>query len=133
MRPIQFLLILGLLASLLLYRCVFRSTIRDRLLVLGFLFTGLMAVLFPDYTSMLAEALGVGRGTDLVMYFFFVAGIFLAILFYAKISRIERSQTELVRALAIATAWPANRETSGLPVPSTPIGAADGPDQDRLP
>ena len=33
MRPIQFLLILGLLASLLLYRCVFRSTIRDRLLV----------------------------------------------------------------------------------------------------
>jgi hypothetical protein len=132
MRPIQFLLILGLLASLLLYRCVFRSTIRDRLLVLGFLFTGLMAVLFPDYTSMLAEALGVGRGTDLVMYFFFVAGIFLAILFYAKIGRIERSQTELVRALAIATAWRPNLETSELPVLSTPIGAADDPDEGRF-
>jgi small membrane protein len=104
MRPIQFILILGLLASLLLYRSVFRSTLRDRILVLGFLLAGLLAVLFPDYTSRIAEFLGVGRGSDLVMYFFFVAAIFFAILFYSKLSRIEQGQTELIRFLAISTA-----------------------------
>jgi hypothetical protein len=37
MRPIQFLLILGLLASVVLYRYAFRSTLRDRILAMGFL------------------------------------------------------------------------------------------------
>jgi hypothetical protein len=110
MRPIQFLLVLGLLASLVLYRYAFRSTLRDRILALGFVSAGLIAVLFPDYTSVLAEYLGVGRGTDLVMYFFIVTTIFFGIHFFSKVARIERCQTELVRALAIAAARPAERE-----------------------
>ena len=85
MRPIQFILILGLLTSLLVYRYAFRSTLRDRILVLSFLFSGLLAVLFPDHTSMIAEFLGVGRGSDLIMYFFFVAAVFFAILFYFEV------------------------------------------------
>ncbi len=107
MRPIQFILILGLLASLLIYLYAFRSTLRDRILVLGFLFSGLLAVLFPDLTSTIAEFLGVGRGSDLVMYFFFVAAVFFAMLFYSKLSRIEHRQTEIIRFLAISTARPA--------------------------
>ena len=120
MRPIQFILILGLLTSLLVYRYAFRSTLRDRILVLSFLFSGLLAVLFPDHTSMIAEFLGVGRGSDLIMYFFFVAAVFFAILFYSKLSRIEDGQTEIVRFLAISTARPA--ESGQAPAPHVPPG-----------
>ena len=116
MRPIQFILILGLLASLALYRYAYRSTLRDRILILGILAAGLLAVLFPDHTSVLAEYLGVGRGTDLVVYFFFVASIFFSILFYSKLRRLEISQTELIRAMAIATGGPTNdRQKSPAP------------------
>jgi hypothetical protein len=101
MRPIQFVLILGLLASLGLYWYAFRTALRNRLLALGLLLAGLVAILFPDYTTVIAEWLGVARGTDLVMYLFFVTALFIGVLLFSKISRVERCQTELVRALAI--------------------------------
>ena len=104
MRPIQFFLIFGLLVSLGLYWSWFRSALWNRLLLLAFLLSGLTAILFPQYTQVLAEYLGVGRGTDLVMYFFFIAAVFIGVLFYAKLARVERHQTEIVRAIAIASA-----------------------------
>jgi Uncharacterized conserved protein (DUF2304) len=72
-----------------------------------FLLTGLTAILFPQYTQMLAQQTGVGRGTDLVMYFFIISAVFFGVLFFAKLSRVERCQTEIVRAIAIASASPA--------------------------
>ena len=104
MRPIQFLLIIGLLGSLVIYWYALRSALRNRLLALAFLLTGLIAVLFPDYTTVIANWLGVARGTDLVMYLFVVTAVFIGVLFFSKISRVEHCQTELVRALAILNA-----------------------------
>ena len=131
MRPIQFILILGLLTSLVVYRRAFRSTLRDRILVLGFLGSGLLAVLFPDYTSTVAEFLGVGRGSDLVMYLFLVAAVFFAILFHAKLSRIEHAQTEIIRFLAISTVrLPVSREPPAHQNPPAP-GTQPAPEVHR--
>jgi hypothetical protein len=110
MRPIQTILIVGLMGSLLLYWHAFRSPLRNRILALAFLFAGMIAVLFPNYTNIAAEQLGVGRGTDLIMYIFFVTAVFFGVLFFSKLSRLERCQTELVRAFAIANAQGAERE-----------------------
>jgi hypothetical protein len=104
MRPIQFILIGGLLSLLVIYWYAFRSALWNRMLALVFLVAGLFAVLFPEYTTVIAEWLGVGRGTDLVMYLFFLTAIFIGALFFSKIARVERCQTEIVRALAIANA-----------------------------
>jgi hypothetical protein len=113
MLPIQFFLIVGLLVSLGFYWSRFRSALWNRLLSLAFLFAGLTAILFPQYTQVLAEYMGVGRGTDLVMYFFYIAAIFFGVLFFAKLARVERCQTEIVRTIAIASARPAEREPRG--------------------
>jgi hypothetical protein len=110
MLPIQFILILGLLSSLGLYWWRFRSALWNRLLALTFLIAGLTAILFPRYTQVLAESVGVGRGTDLVMYVSFVAAVFFGVQFFAKLARVERRQTEILRAMAIASARPAQRE-----------------------
>ena len=39
-----------------------------RLVILAALFMGALAVLFPNYTTVVASLLGVGRGTDPVSY-----------------------------------------------------------------
>src|SRR5271157_4351799 len=110
MLPIQFILILGLFTSLGVYFYGLRSTLCDRALALGLLFTGIVAILFPDHTSILAQHLGVGRGSDLVMYFFFVAAIFLGVILFSKLHGMERRQTEVVRALALWKARSAERD-----------------------
>ncbi len=114
MRPIQFILILGLLASLGLYYYAFRSTLRDRILVLGFLLCGLLAVLFPDSTSVIAEMLGVGRGSDLIMYLFFVASIFFAVLFYFEAEPDRAIADGAGPRLAIETARPGEAGAAGI-------------------
>jgi hypothetical protein len=74
----------------------------------------------------IAESLGVGRGSDLIMYFFFVAAIFFGILFDSKMSRLERSQTELVRELAILTARSGERPLGVVRPADTPLGRSPG-------
>ena len=129
MRPIQVVLVLGLLASLGIYRYAFRSALGSRILVLGILLAAFIAVLFPNYTQDLAEYLGVGRGVDLLMYFYFVAAIFFAILFLSKVARIERRQTDIVRALALWTAYTAERKSSRSVENSSVITTADSAEQ----
>jgi hypothetical protein len=61
-----------------------------------------IVVLVPDVTNVLAQAVGVGRGADLVVY------VSLAVLFYSLFRLAARQEqqhhelTELVRKIAIA-------------------------------
>jgi hypothetical protein len=113
MRPIQFVLVGGLLISLGMYWYAFRSGVRNRVLSVLFLLAAMIAVLFPDNTQYLADYLGVGRGADLMIYLFFILGLFFGALFFSKINRIERRQTQIVRALAISAARNAERTMKG--------------------
>jgi hypothetical protein len=72
-----------------------------RLALLGIFALGILAVIFPDITSRLAEFVGVERGTDLVLYTLVVVFVGNSIFMAAKFRHHERDLTKLARAIAI--------------------------------
>ena len=62
--------------------------------------TGL-AILWPEVTVRAAAILGIGRGTDLVVYIFVIAFLLACFYFYTKVLKLESDITELVRYLAV--------------------------------
>ena len=101
MTLIQVLLIFGGAMCFFAYLVFFRSVFRDRLVVIVLFLIGTAAVLSPGSTTQVAQVLGVGRGADLIFYLAIIGGLFTGILLYGKIAKLERAQTELVRALAL--------------------------------
>ena len=76
MSLIQIALVLGSILLLLLYSAFLRSTLRDRVLTILLFVIAVVAILFPDLTTRVANVLGVGRGTDLLIYLFVLAAVF---------------------------------------------------------
>ncbi|MDR1448115.1 MAG: DUF2304 domain-containing protein [Candidatus Ancillula sp.] len=68
------------------------------------LFGGILAILEPDLVTYVANAVGVGRGTDLVFYIFAVAFLFQIINSYEGHKRNDEKITELVRKIALMEA-----------------------------
>jgi hypothetical protein len=62
---------------------------------------GIVLVIFPNLTSYVAERLGVGRGTDLLLYFTVLGGMFIAAHLYFQIRRQEAALARVVRELAL--------------------------------
>ena len=104
MKSIQIILLVALLSASAVYLRFLRSSLRDRLLALGFFVVACVAVIAPDLTQRAADLVGVGRGTDLTFYVFAICFVFFAILIYSKVSRLNRALTEVVRRVAIAEA-----------------------------
>lgn len=75
-----------------------------RLSMLAILALGILTVAFPDITTQIAESVGVGRGTDLVLYVLVVVFVGNSIFNAAKFRHHERDITKLARALAIQDA-----------------------------
>lgn len=101
MNLIQPLLVAGLLLIGVLYLNRFRSRIADRLVILFMVSAGILFVCFPVLTSRIANAVGVGRGTDLLLYVSLVGIGFLLIVFYAKIRQMSQTITRLIREDAL--------------------------------
>lgn len=78
----------------------------------GFLLLGAGGyfVIFPDHANVLANYLNVGRGADLMLYFFIIASIFYSISTYQKIKNLERATTILFREKAIKDAGKLGRK-----------------------
>ena len=93
-----------------------------RLLAVGVLALGIVAVWFPLLTTRLANFLGVERGTDLVLYTFVVAFLFSTVSLYQRMYVLERRNADLTRALAIHTSL----ERSGSETEGTPASTSDG-------
>ncbi|MGB5133006.1 MAG: DUF2304 domain-containing protein [Steroidobacteraceae bacterium] len=92
-----------LLATVATMVALQRSTSRFlRLAVLSVVLVGLYFVWVPDQTTRLAEALGVGRGADLVLYLWVVITLALIVFLYLKIVQLSRRLTELTRAQALS-------------------------------
>lgn len=104
MKPVQLLLILGTASLLVVYLGYFRSKLSDRLLGMLLLSVAWFSILLPEYTTRAANLLGVGRGTDLIFYFFGVFTLFALIVLYTHIRALNRQLTALVRHQAIRDA-----------------------------
>ena len=101
MKPIQAILVLLLLVMAGLYFNRLRKKTFDRLIILFFIFVGIILVLMPDWTTAIANLLGVGRGADLIMYLGLLMLSFFCLLLYARIRELEASLTQLVRSIAL--------------------------------
>jgi hypothetical protein len=101
---IQFLLIAAIviLALLVMRRTGADSHLAIRRLLLGlFVLAAVLSILFPQWLSWLANLVGVGRGTDLLLYALVV--VFLAFVWTQYTSNVahQRQVTRLARRIAL--------------------------------
>jgi hypothetical protein len=116
---IQYLLITGVLLLLLVFLRSHGTSSASASVKIGFvlfMMFGVLAVLYPDALSVLARWLGVGRGTDLLLYGLLVAFAFAVLNTRLRFRHIERRYVLLARTIAlrdsqqsIPTAWRTQR------------------------
>lgn len=75
-----------------------------RLFLAAFVIVAILSILFPQWLSLVARLVGVGRGTDLLLY-----GLVLAFLIYVSTAyrrnvQLDRKLTKLARELTLAEA-----------------------------
>ena len=104
MSPIQIFILLLLAFSLFLSILVLRNKVLGRIFFGVQFIVGGIFVLIPDLSSQIATRLGVGRGTDLLLYMLIMLFYITALAFTARIRRMERNQTLMVRSFAIENA-----------------------------
>ncbi|MGA2714151.1 MAG: DUF2304 domain-containing protein [Bryobacteraceae bacterium] len=104
MTSIQGILIAGFVIAAIFASTVFRTKLVYRLMALLLFLTATILVIFPDVTTVIAHALGVGRGADLVLYVSLVTGIDVALLLYLRIRDLEQRISRLVREVALRDA-----------------------------
>ncbi|HVW08199.1 MAG TPA: DUF2304 domain-containing protein [Bryobacteraceae bacterium] len=104
MKSIQGILIACFLMAAILASIAFRARLIYRLLAVVLFLAAAVFIFVPDLTTVIARSLGVGRGTDLLLYLSLIAGIHIALLLYRRTRELERKMAELVRAAAIRDA-----------------------------
>jgi hypothetical protein len=107
MNWIQVLLIASVLV-LLMYLLRSRGSARSKAWVkvgyVVFVIAGVYAILRPDDTTVVANWLGVDRGTDLLEYVLIIAFAFTTLSTYMRFKDIELKYTRLARAVALQNA-----------------------------
>ncbi|HZD27932.1 MAG TPA: DUF2304 domain-containing protein [Xanthobacteraceae bacterium] len=78
---------------------------------------GLYFVWMPEHSTQLAEAVGIGRGVDLILYIWVCLSLIVLLNLHLKLRTQMELITALARKIALADAWPAR-------VPSHSAGAA---------
>lgn len=73
-------------------------------LLFGMLGLGAVATIFPNLSNIAAQAVGVGRGADLVSYVLDLVFLFTLLFYYTKFVELEQKVAVLVRESAILTA-----------------------------
>ncbi len=63
-----------------------------------------VAIAVPNLVQDVALALGIGRGTDVVLYFFVFVVLGSSFYFYSRYVRLQRQLTQVVRHVAIREA-----------------------------
>ncbi|GAA2151312.1 DUF2304 domain-containing protein [Kitasatospora kazusensis] len=114
---IQSVLLLGVLTLAVMFiRRWDTSNTRawKRLTFALFAVTNMYAVLRPADVSWVANRLGVGRGTDLVLYGLTLAVGFLTLNTLLRFRSFDRKLTELARSVAISEGIRVNAQRGGL-------------------
>ena len=73
-----------------------------RLCSLAFALIWAVAVMFPDLVTTAANLVGVGRGTDLVLYALVLVVLFSGLSQYRRMRELENQLATVTRALALA-------------------------------
>jgi hypothetical protein len=92
-------LLLGVAALVALQRTASRLV---QFAVIAVIAMGTYFVWAPEQANAVAEAVGVGRGADLLFYLWVIITLALIMFMYLKIQRLSRRLTELTRAVALA-------------------------------
>jgi small membrane protein len=107
MNWIQVLLIVAIVA-LLMYLLRSRTNAKSRAWVkvgyVLFVLAAVYAILRPDDTTVLANWLGVDRGTDLMEYALIIAFVFTTMSTYMRFKELELKYARLARAVALQNA-----------------------------
>jgi small membrane protein len=74
-----------------------------------------IAIARPELTASVARVLGIGRGTDLVLYFAILGMVFGFFAIYVRMRRIESDLTRIVRELAIRSAEQPDTDQTSTP------------------
>ncbi|KQV06035.1 DUF2304 domain-containing protein [Leifsonia sp. Root112D2] len=75
-----------------------------RLFMVGFIVIAVVSILFPQWLSWVAKLVGVGRGTDLLLYALVLAFLIYVSTAYRRNVQLNRKLTALARELALAEA-----------------------------
>jgi hypothetical protein len=73
-----------------------------------------VSIIFPDLISQVAHWVGIGRGTDLVLYLFIVVSIWFTASAHRRFRAMEATQTHLIRNLALSEAPPADEAARAM-------------------
>jgi small membrane protein len=104
---IQIILVVAVVvASVLLTRSTAnaRHQAIRRLLLVGFVLSAVLAILFPEWLTYVANLLDVGRGTDLLLYALVIAFVSFIATSHRRTNQLERKITVLTRELGLAEA-----------------------------
>lgn len=129
--------IILILAALLLLLLAFRHRQRVglkagwRVLSVLLVLAAIVFVIDPDIPQTLAEAVGVTRGTDLILYVLIVVFFFTTLGLYFRSRENEQRLVELARAIAIEVAIerdgePGRRPVRGEAAHAEPTSTSDG-------
>lgn len=81
-----------------------RTRAAKKLVFILFAGASIIAILFPSVVQRAAAAVGVGRGSDLVLYLTVVLVLYIGVDFYLRLQDVDDQVTRLTRALAISEA-----------------------------
>ncbi|WP_218601969.1 DUF2304 domain-containing protein [Pseudonocardia abyssalis] len=110
---VQLLLLVAVAALLVLFvrnRHGVRVAAGKRVALVLFALVNVYAVIRPDDLTALAQAIGVGRGTDLVLYALVVGFLSVTLNQYLRFQGVDARVTELARTLAVREAEIVNRD-----------------------
>src|SRR5262244_3158372 len=97
--------LIGLLGVFCVYVLALpRTALLRKGLVLSVVALMLIFVIKPEWSTTIAGAVGITRGTDLMFYLSNLVLFFIAFMYYLKFKEIEARFAKLVRQLALDTA-----------------------------
>jgi len=100
--PSQIILAAAIVAFLV-YAFRLRTILFDRIIYLLLALGGLALVIWPVLATELAHVLGIGRGTDLLLYALVMLSLFRDVGTASELRQVERRLTLIVRRLALNT------------------------------
>jgi len=114
--PIQYILVLGVAALLVLFlrkRGNAKSAAGVKIAFILFVIFGVYAVLRPSDLTVISGWLGVGRGTDLLLYGVVIVFTFATLNTYLRFKELELRYARLARAIALRQAEPPTGAEAG--------------------
>jgi hypothetical protein len=92
---------LGVLVLLLRSRASLRTRAWKKLIVVALTALAVASILRPELTQKVANLVGVGRGTDLLLYVLTAVFLYVGLGFYLRFKDVERQLTVLARRIAL--------------------------------